>query len=260
MARVGRVYLVGAGPGDPDLLTVRAHRIIGNAGVIVYDRLVSEAIMALVPPGATRINVGKQARNHPVPQQEINAMLVRMARGGREIVRLKGGDPLMFGRGGEEALALARARVPFEIVPGITSAQGTAAELNVPLTHRGFASSVRYLTGHCRADAPLDFDWKGLADADTTLVIYMGLANIAAIAGQLMDHGRAPETPVLAVSNATRRTQHHLVSTLSAIAADVRHAGLTSPVIFVVGEVVGLSRSLGNRANELSNMPVAAAE
>lgn len=245
MATIGQVVLVGAGPGDPDLITVKAQRVIRAATVVVYDRLVSDAILDLVPAGAARINVGKQPRHHPFPQQEINQTLIRLAKSGRNVVRLKGGDPLMFGRGGEEALALAAAGVPFEIVPGITSAQGTAACFNLPLTHRGVASSLRYLTGHCRADAPLDFDWPGLTDPDTTLVVYMGLANIAQIAAELIVHGRAPGTPVMAVSNATRTDQTHLVSTLDGIAVDVREAGLQSPVIFVIGEVVRLACTLG---------------
>ena len=245
MTAVGRVSLVGAGPGDPDLMTVKALRLIEAASVVVYDRLVSQAILDLVPAGAARINVGKQPRHHPVPQEEINQTLIRLARAGRSVVRLKGGDPLMFGRGGEEALALAAAGIPFEIVPGITSAQGTAAALNVPLTHRGISSSVRYLTGHCRADAPLDFDWQGLADADTTLVVYMGRANIAEIATELMAHGRAPETSVIAVANATRDDQSHLISTLDRIAADMDAAAPPGPVIFVIGEVVRLAATLG---------------
>ncbi len=260
MATVGRVFLVGAGPGDPDLMTVKAHRIISTATVVVYDRLVSDAVMALVPAGAARINVGKQPHHHPVPQEEINETLVRLAKSGRTIVRLKGGDPLMFGRGGEEALSLARAHIPFEIVPGITTAQGTAAMLNVPLTHRGCASSVRYLTGHCRADAPLDFDWDGLADPDTTLVVYMGLANIRTIATELMAHGRGPATPVLAVSNATRPDQRHLLSTLTCVADDVREVALPGPVIFVVGEVVRLASTLGTFCHARVPDHLAAAE
>lgn len=260
MAGVGRIFLVGAGPGNPDLMTVKAHRLISNASVVVYDRLVSDEIMALVPAGAARINVGKQPQHHPVPQDEINEMLVRLGRCGREVVRLKGGDPLMFGRGGEEGLALARAQIPFEIVPGITTAQGTASELNVPLTHRGFASSVRYLTGHCRADAPLDFDWDGLADPDTTLVVYMGLANIATISAELMAHGRSPRTPVLAVSKATRRDQRHLISSLSGVADDVREAELPGPVIFVIGEVVRLAATLGTFCHASGTDHLVAAE
>ncbi len=260
MTGCGTVYLVGAGPGDPELLTLRAHRLLQTGDALVYDRLVSRAILDLVPKGATRIDVGKRPRRHPIPQQDINTMLVRLARSGRTVIRLKGGDPLMFGRGGEEALALRAAGVPFEIVPGVTSAQGTAASRMVPLTHRGVASSVRYLTGHCRADADLDFDWYGLADPATTLVVYMGLANIAEIAGRLIAHGRPPETPVMAVSKATRPDETTLVAPLAAIADRVGKAGLQSPVLFIIGEVVTLSESVGTLPDALHIDPLAAAE
>jgi uroporphyrin-III C-methyltransferase len=238
---IGKVFLVGAGPGDPDLLTLKAVRAMQAAHVVVYDRLVSAAVLALVPKGAARIDVGKQPGEHPVPQPEINRMLVRLARSGRAVVRLKGGDPLLFGRGGEEALALAAANIPFEVVPGITAAQACAAALRVPLTHRGIATGVRYLTGHCRADKALDFDWRGLADPRTTLVIYMGLANIAQIAAQLVAHGRDPQTPVLVVSRGTLSDQRWLVSSLQTVVGDVKEAVFSSPTLLVVGEVVTLA-------------------
>lgn len=241
-SQIGKVFLVGAGPGDPELLTVKAVRTLEAAQVVVYDRLVSAAVLALVPKGAARIDVGKQPGSHPVPQTEINQVLVRLAKSGRVVVRLKGGDPLLFGRGGEEALALAAAGIPFEVVPGITAAQACAAALRVPLTQRGAATGVRYLTGHCRADRALDFDWRGLADPRTTLVVYMGLANIAEIATQLIAHGRDPQTPVLAVSRGTLPDQRCLVSSLQTIAEDARDAGLPSPTLFVVGEVVTLAQ------------------
>ena len=172
MPAVGKVVLVGAGPGDPDLLTVKAAKAIEAADVIVYDRLVSPQILDLAPRGAALISVGKAPRNHSMPQSEINALLVRLALGGRHVIRLKGGDPFIFGRGGEEALELAKHKIPFEVIPGVTSAQGCAAAAGVPLTHRGLATSVRYITGHCREDMDLDYDWKGLADPDTTLAVY----------------------------------------------------------------------------------------
>ncbi|KAB2845875.1 MAG: uroporphyrinogen-III C-methyltransferase [Hyphomicrobiaceae bacterium] len=241
----GRVYLVGAGPGDPDLLTLKALKAIEAADVVVYDRLVSREVLALIPSGAARIDVGKRPRAHPVPQEEINRILVAVARSGRVVVRLKGGDPFLFGRGGEEALALAAAGIAFEVVPGITSAQGCAAQLKFPLTHRGIAEGVRYVTGHCRADQGLDFDWEGLADHRTTLVVYMGLASIAEIARELIRHGRASNTPVLAVSRGTTPEECHLTSTLAAVAADVATARLASPTLFVIGEVVRVANSLG---------------
>jgi uroporphyrin-III C-methyltransferase len=246
MTKQGRVTLVGAGPGDPDLLTVKAARAIGAADVIVYDRLVSPAILALAPAGAARINVGKQPRQHPVPQDEINRLLVRLARGGRHVVRLKGGDPFVFGRGSEEALELKRAGVAFDVVPGITSAQGLAASLKVPLTHRGLANGVHLVTGHCRDDIALDLDWRALADPRTTLVVYMGLANLPEIVRELMAHGRRGDTPALAVSNATTPDERRLATTLQRLASDVTAAQMPAPVLFVIGEVAGLYASLND--------------
>lgn len=252
----GKVFLVGAGPGDPDLMTVKAVRALSCADVVVFDRLVSADILALAPPRAERIDVGKQAGSHPMPQSEINRLLVRLGRTRRSIVRLKGGDPFLFGRGGEEALELKAAGVPFDVIPGITSAQGCAASLRLPLTHRNVATSVRFITGHCKADQPLAFDWDGLADPSTTLVVYMGLANIAEIAAELVDHGRSGATPVAAISKGTQGSQQQVVSTLDRIAADVAHAALPSPVLFVIGEVVDLASVLKDsddvRAEEMA--------
>jgi uroporphyrin-III C-methyltransferase len=256
----GRVFLVGAGPGDPDLLTLRACRLIQASDVLVYDRLVSKEILDLAPADATRIDVGKQPRHHPVPQEEINALLVRLARDGRTVLRLKGGDPLMFGRGGEEALALEAAGVSYEIIPGITSAQGAGASAMIPLTHRGVASGVRYLTGNCRADAELDYDWAGLADMHTTLVIYMGLANISKISSQLILHGRSPKTPVLAISKATRADETRLVSTLEDIPGATARVRLKSPVLFIVGEVVSLAKIQDKARDGLQTDQLVAAE
>lgn len=256
----GRVYLVGAGPGDPELMTVRSVRLLERAEAVVYDRLVSPEILNLLPPGATRIDVGKQPQHHPVPQEEINSLLINLARAGRMVVRLKGGDPLMFGRGGEEALALRSAGIPFEVVPGITSAQGTASVMTVPLTHRGIANGVRYLTGHCKADGDLDFDWEGLSDPQTTLVVYMGHANIDEISRRLMAHGRSPETPVMAVSKATRSDQRQLFSTLGEIAAATLEAGIENPVLFIIGEVVQLASILGGDIDGARDRQMVAAE
>ena len=241
----GRVLLVGAGPGDPDLITVKALRALAAAEVVVFDRLVSPEILALAPATAEMIDVGKRAGSHPMPQHEINRLLVRLGQTGRKIVRLKGGDPFLFGRGGEEAIELAAAGVAFEIIPGITSAQGCAARLRMPLTHREVATGVRFVTGHCRADRPLDLEWKGLADRNTTVVVYMGLANIAEIAAELMAHGRGGDTPVCAVSKGTQRDQAHIVSRLDRIAADAAVATLPSPVLFIIGEVVDLAATIG---------------
>ncbi len=246
MRMPGRVYLVGAGPGDPDLLTVKASRLLASAEVVVYDRLVSDEILALVRDGATMIAVGKEPGRHPVPQDEINRILVAQARAGHMTVRLKGGDPFIFGRGSEEAAALAAAGLRCEVIPGITAAQGAAASTGIPLTHRGLASSVRFITGHCRADEPLAFDWPGLADAETTLVVYMGAATIGEVAAQLLAHGCAPRTPVLAISRATTTAERRLVSSLASIARDMIDARLDGPVLFIIGEVVRLhTRSEG---------------
>lgn len=239
---VGRVFLVGAGPGDPELLTLKAVRLIQNCDALVYDRLVSQEVLDLAPESVELFNVGKRPHMHSVPQQDINALLVSLARRGLTVVRLKGGDPFMFGRGGEEMLALRAVGIPNEIVPGITSAQGAAASIKVPLTHRGLANSVRYLTGHCRDNAALDFDWEGLADPSTTLVVYMGLANITEIANQLMAYGRSPDTPVLAISNATRADERRLNTSLRDVSCAVKVAGFQSPVLFVVGDVVAIAR------------------
>lgn len=238
----GRVLLVGAGPGDPELLTVRAHRIISQADVIVHDRLVSPEILALAPPHARRIDVGKMPRRHPVPQERINEILVELALAGDTVVRLKGGDPFIFGRGGEEMEAVRDAGIPFEVVPGITAAQAASAATRVPLTQRGMVTGLRYVTGHCKADEPLDLDWAGLADPETTLVIYMGAANMAEIAAKLIAHGMPRDLPVLAVASATTPREKRLVSRLDSITGDLAEAGLVAPVLFVVGQVVDLYR------------------
>ncbi len=240
MQQIARVQLVGAGPGDPDLLTVRALRAVQSAEVVVHDRLVSPDILALAPRAALMVPVGKKAGSHPVPQTRINQMLVELGRRHCRVVRLKGGDPFIFGRGGEEAEALRAAGIAVEIVPGITAAQGAAAAIGLPLTQRGVVTGLRYVTGHCRADQPLDLDWAGLANTDTTLVVYMGAANIAEFARQLIAHGMPADLPVLAISAATTARERHLSSSLARIAADAASAALPSPTLFVVGEVVSL--------------------
>lgn len=247
----GRVILVGAGPGDPDLLTVKAARAIAQADVVVYDRLVSPEILALIPDGAARFNVGKQSGHHPVPQDEINDLLVRLARGGRTVVRLKGGDPYIFGRGSEEAATLAQVGIAYEIVPGITSAQGCAASARVPLTHRGLATGVRYVTGHCKANEPLQLDWQSLADPQTTLVVYMGLANVEQIASELIAHGLAASTPVLAVCQGTTPRERRVCATLAAFPDVVRAAGLDGPVLFIIGQVASLAAEQDGQADDL---------
>ncbi len=238
------VYLVGAGPGDPDLLTIKARNLLDRAEVVVYDRLVSDEILALIPPGVARISVGKQPRSHPVPQSEINALLVRLARTGRVVVRLKGGDPFLFGRGSEEASYLTAHGIRFETVPGVTSASGCAARCGFPLTHRGFASGVRFITGHCRDDMDLDLDWQGLADPDTTLVIYMGMANMPEIAVRLMSHGLPADTPAAAICNGTRPDQQEVFAPVGEVARAAADARLDGPVLFVIGRVLQIREML----------------
>lgn len=236
----GHVHLIGAGPGDPELLTLKALRLIQSADVVVHDRLVSPEIMELVPAATRRVDVGKLPKFHKVPQDAINALLVDLAREGLTVARLKGGDPLIFGRGSEEAEACRAAGIATSYIPGITSAQGAAASTGVPLTHRGLATGVRYVTGHRAKDAALDLDWASLASEDTTLVVYMGAGNIAEIALQLMRHGQAHTLPVLAVSAATTPRETRMLSTLGQIGTDVAKTQPEAPVLFIIGQVAGM--------------------
>lgn len=242
--RTGVVYLVGAGPGDPELLTVKAQRLLRMADVVVYDRLVSAEILALVPPGVARIAVGKEPGCRSASQTEINRLLAVLARRGRRVVRLKGGDPLVFGRGSEEALHLARAGVSFEIVPGVTAATACAAYAGIPLTHRGLAAGVQLVTGHRRDDAPLDLDWQRLANPECTIAVYMGLANLAHICRELTAAGLAPDTPAAAIENGTTARQRRCLATLADLPAAVAARGLASPVLLIIGKVVGLAQEL----------------
>lgn len=250
MLNQGKVYLVGAGPGDPEFLTVKARRVLDEADVIVYDRLVSKEIMDLVPPGTARVSVGKQPRLHPVPQREINDMLLNLARLGRRVVRLKGGDPYLFGRGSEEAAHLRRHGIAVAAIPGVTSASACAAALGIPLTHRGYANGVRFITGHCCAENELDLDWPGLADPATTLVLYMGLANISQISIRLIANGLSATTPVAAICDGSRPEQCHIISTLGEIARVVAEADFGGPVLFVIGRVVELADVPGVAASD----------
>jgi uroporphyrin-III C-methyltransferase len=238
------VHIVGAGPGDPELLTLKAVRVLQDADVCVYDKLVSPEILALIPAGATRIFAGKVARNHHMPQGEINALLVGLARSGRRVVRLKGGDPFLFGRGGEEAEALACHGLPFVVVPGITSASGCTAYAGIPLTHRGLAHGVRFVTGHTMDDAVLDLNWASLGDADTTLVVYMGRTNVRRMAERLIAHGLSPQTPAAAIVQGTRPEQRTLLATLAALPERVEEMNRPAPTLLVIGRVVALAETL----------------
>ena len=244
----GTVFLVGAGPGDPDLLTVKALKVMQSADIIVYDRLVSEAIMALVPHGVTRFFVGKSCKKKVMPQEEIHELLISLAKKGNDVVRLKGGDPFLFGRGGEEALELAKNNIPFEIIPGITSAHGCGAYAGIPLTHRGLATGVRFITGHRTSDddkeEPLELNWASLADIDTTLVVYMGLANLSLIAEKLMEHGMQADFPVASIAHGTMPSQQVILSDLAHIAEATKQAKLESPVLVIIGKVAALASDL----------------
>ncbi len=236
------VYIVGAGPGDPELLTMKAHRLISAADAVVFDRLVSEEILALLPAGAVKIFAGKSCRQHSMSQEEINATLLALSTRKRCVVRLKGGDPLTFGRGGEEAHYLARHGIPFEIIPGITAASGCAAYAGIPLTHRGLASSVRYVTGHRQKNGVLDLNWQSLADADTTLVFYMALNAAEEIARQLITAGLPATTPAAAICEATTAQQQRIIATLGSLPARLK--GMEPPATLIIGKVVSLAGSL----------------
>lgn len=254
MTATGKVNLIGAGPGAVDLMTLRAVRMLQAADAVVFDRLVSNEILEMAPQTARMIPVGKAPGHHSVPQERINEILYELAREGLTVARLKGGDPLIFGRGSEEAAYLAERGVAVEYAPGITAAQGMAAATGVPLTHRGLATGVRYVTGHRAADARLDLDWKSLASEDTTLVIYMGAANIAEIALNLMREGLPGSLPVLAIANATTPREARLVSRLDRIGLDMAETPLPAPVLFVVGHVVSLYRA-DAPAEAVADMP-----
>jgi uroporphyrin-III C-methyltransferase len=238
------VYLVGAGPGDPDLLTVKALRLIQQADVIVYDRLISEPILELIPSGTKRIYVGKAPGQHHMDQDDINALLAKLAKTSRTIVRLKGGDPFIFGRGSEEALYLVQQGVRFEYVPGITAAAACSAYAGIPLTHRGVARSVRLITGHCKANHPLELNWKSLADKETTLVFYMGIANLPELKTELIKAGLAATTPAAVIENGSTPRQRHCISTLSELPAEIVRLGIQSPALIVVGDVVSFADQL----------------
>lgn len=235
----GTVSLVGAGPGDPELLTLRGARLVAAADTVVFDNLVSPAIVALAPATAERIYVGKKAADHTLPQDEINALLVARARAGQRVVRLKGGDPFIFGRGGEELEALLEAGIQVEVVPGVTAAAGIAAYAGIPLTHRDHAQSVVFATGFLK-DGRLELDWPMLARPNQTLVIYMGISRLGEICAALMAHGLAPETPAGVIERGTTHAQRVATGVLGDLPGVVRRAGIRPPALTIVGSVVGL--------------------
>jgi uroporphyrin-III C-methyltransferase/precorrin-2 dehydrogenase/sirohydrochlorin ferrochelatase len=242
----GVVHLVGAGPGDPELLTLKALRLLGEADVIVYDRLVGDGILDLARRDADRFYVGKERSNHSVPQAQIHDLLVEQARLGKRVVRLKGGDPFVFGRGGEEVEALRQAGIAVHITPGITAALGCAASSGVPLTHRDHAQSVTFITGHSKDgdhSNPLMLDWSALSAAQHTLVVYMGVATAKEIAGKLTAHGRDPQTPVLIIENGTRPDEVRTQATLATLEQTVAARASKAPALLIIGEVVSLYRA-----------------
>ncbi len=239
----GEVYLVGGGPGDPDLLTFRALRLMQKADVVVYDALISAGVLDLVRREAERIYVGKESNNHTLPQEEINVLLARLALEGKRVLRLKGGDPFIFGRGGEEIETLAEQGISFQVVPGISAANGVSSYAGIPLTHRDYAQSVLFTTGHLRAGA-LELDWIALCRPRQTVVIYMGLGGLAEICRQLVAHGLTPDLPAAAVMNGTQLDQKVVAGTLQTLPARVAQADLKSPSLIIIGEVVKLRDKL----------------
>ena len=239
----GTVYLVGCGPGDPELLTLRAYRLLQGADVALYDHLVSDEVMALLPATVERIFVGKERDRHTMPQQAINDLLVRHARAGKRVLRLKGGDPFIFGRGGEEIDTLASEGVPFEVVPGITAALGVASYAGIPLTHRDYAQSCLFVTGHRKEDG-FEMDWHALTRPRQTVVVYMGLLGLPALCDGLIAHGMSAATPAAVIQQGTTRDQRVVTGTLATLARQVAAAKLTPPTLMIVGDVVRLREKL----------------
>ncbi|MEM6159540.1 uroporphyrinogen-III C-methyltransferase [Erwinia sp. P6884] len=251
-SKAGAVWLVGAGPGDVDLLTVKALRLIENAEVVVFDRLVSDEILARIPATALSIDVGKTPGFHGLKQAQINQLLVELAAAGQQVIRLKGGDPFIFGRGGEEMSCIQDAGIACHIVPGITAATGCAAATGIPLTHRDMAQSVRFITGHGKDGRP-DLEWQSLRDARQTLVFYMGLTWCGALSERLIANGRRSDTPVAIVEKGTRADQRVIITTLAALPETVRQQSPQSPSLLILGDVVSLYRATSTSTPRASN-------
>ncbi len=260
----GKVYLVGGGPGDPELLTVKALRLIQNSDVIVYDALISQPILDLCPASAEKISVGKLASRHTLPQDQINLLLVKLAKEGKSVCRLKGGDPYIFGRGGEEAQTLVEHEVEYEVVPGITAAAACSASTGIPLTHRDHAQSIQFVTGHGKATTKQQenhpVDWAAMTAENQTLVVYMGILKSPEIKANLIKHGRAPETPVAIVEKGTRPDQRVVVGELAELDKLVKTHQIGSPALIIIGDVVSLYQQLNPEQQiELTQQVVQAA-
>ena len=252
----GTVYLVGAGPGDAELLTLKAHRLVREADALVYDHLVAPEVLALARAGAERVFVGKKGGGFCCAQRDIEGTLIRLAREGKNVVRLKGGDPFIFGRGGEEAEALVAAGIAFEVVPGVTSALAAAAYAGIPLTHRAHSSGVVFLTGHedpNKPDSPIR--WEDYGRLGVTLCVYMGMKNLETIMRRLEVGGLAPQTPAAVIQSATTGGHRQLISTVGRIALESEHAGFGAPAIVVIGEVAALSAKLAWFAAQAETIP-----
>ncbi|WP_296653794.1 uroporphyrinogen-III C-methyltransferase [Rhodoferax sp.] len=239
----GCVYLIGAGPGDAELLTLRAVRLLQRADVVVYDNLVSAEVLDFLPPGAERIYAGKRRNEHTMRQEQINALLVKLAREGKRVVRLKGGDPFIFGRGGEELQTLAAHGVAFEVIPGVTAASGVSSYAGIPLTHRDYAQTCLFVTGHLK-DGTADLDWPSLVRPKQTVVIYMGLSGLPDICQRMVLHGAPSDLPVAVVQDGSSPTQKVVTGTLSTIAERVTTQKLKSPSLTIIGNVVKLHAEL----------------
>lgn len=246
----GHVTLVGAGPGDAELLTVKAVRALQSASLVLVDQLVSAEVLACLPAHAERIDVGKAASRHTLPQEEIIQLMLRLARSGRSLLRLKGGDGYIFGRGGEEAQALAEAGIPFSVIPGLSAAQGAAASVGIPLTHRDHAGTLIFTTGHLRENRQLDLDWATLARPHQTVVIYMGVASLPQICAQLMAHGLPAGTPAAVVENATRANERCITGTVAGLPTLAQTHGVQAPALIIIGAVVSLRAVLAQGARQ----------
>lgn len=246
----GEVYLVGAGPGDPDLLTLKALQLMQKADVVLYDNLVSDTVLARVRRDAEFRYVGKRQKDHSMTQEVLNELLVRLASEGKKVLRLKGGDPFIFGRGGEELEQLVANKIPFHVVPGITAASGCASYAGIPLTHRDYSQSVRFVTGHPK-DGEVNLAWQEFAHPNQTIVFYMGLSGLKRICENLIQYGRKPSTPIAIISKGTLPDQQVIIGTLETLHQKVEEAGVKAPTLIIVGEVVKLHASLGSLAKRI---------